>query len=41
MDKLEKAREFFRRLEGIDMNSEKVIQRKFEAQERLLMIRGC
>ena len=41
MDQIEKARELFRRLEGIEINSEKVLQRKFEAHERLLMIRSC
>lgn len=41
MDQIEKAKELFRRLEGIDLNSEKFLQRKFEAHERLLMIKSC
>ena len=41
MNQIEKARELFMKLEGIDFNSEKFIQRKFEAQERLLIAQNC
>jgi hypothetical protein len=41
MEKIEKAREMYRRLERIDKNSTEFICRKFEAYERLLTIRSC
>ena len=41
MEPIEKARELFRKLEGLEVNSEKFICRRFEAYERLLTIRSC
>ena len=41
MEKIEKARAMYRRLEGIDKTSEEFAYRQFEAYERLLTIRSC
>jgi hypothetical protein len=41
MDQIEKARELYRKLEGIELNQEEIICRKFEVCERLLTIRSC
>jgi hypothetical protein len=40
MEKIEEARAMFRRLEGIDRNSEEFMYRHIEAYERFLSIKS-